>query len=63
LVVRKKNAMDNEKGMYQIGKKKYTILARRNAVHHIEMIKYFEWGKRNVSIWGENYVTGGRRNP
>jgi hypothetical protein len=44
-------------------RKKYNRLARRNGEHHIEMIKYFEWGKRNVSIWGKNYVTGGRRNP
>ncbi len=38
--------------------KKYNRLARRNGVHHIENIKCFEWVKRNVSIWGENYVIG-----
>jgi hypothetical protein len=45
-------------------RKKYNRLARRNAVHQTEKIKWLNGGKRrNVSIWGKNYVTGGRRNP
>jgi hypothetical protein len=55
LGVRKKNAMEKESGMHEIGQGKVHQIGKKNGVHHIKKIKRFECGRR---IWEKNYVTG-----
>jgi hypothetical protein len=66
LVVRKKNAMDTGKKAecIRLVRKKYNRLARRNGEHHIEMIKYFEWGggREDCIDMEEKLRHRGRRN-